>query len=158
MPAAAPLHSRINAKINRSGGPEACWLWTGARDKDGYGIVWVNEQHRGKRAARFILAEALGRQLEPNEFACHTCDCPPCCNPQHLFPGSAALNHEDMARKGRRVKTGPKPKISDEQLLQIRSRLTGRRGEQKELAKEFGVSRSLISLIVKHGHRQPSAT
>lgn len=148
-----PVHVRMDAKIDKSGGPDACWPWAGAKDKDGYGIVWVDPQLRGKRVSRIILSEVLERELRQEEFACHECDWPSCCNPQHLFLGSPLLNVADMQNKGRRGRAGPKPKISDEQILQIRSRLTGRRGEQKELAEEFNVSRSLINLIVKHGHR-----
>jgi hypothetical protein len=52
-----------------------------------------------------VIAEYLaGRLLEPGrgrEDACHSCDNPPCCNPDHLFVGSRLDNIMDAVSKGR---------------------------------------------------------
>ena len=47
---------------------------------------------------------------------------------------------------GRR--TGPKPKLTSEQRAEILEKYTGKKGEQTALAKEYGVSSSLINSIV----------
>lgn len=36
-----------------------------------------------------------------SKFICHTCDVPSCCNPEHLFLGSAKDNNADRAAKNR---------------------------------------------------------
>lgn len=43
------------AKVDTSGGPDACWLWAGSRNRGGYG---VHRPHRARRyrAAPFVLA------------------------------------------------------------------------------------------------------
>lgn len=86
------------SKVDRSGGPRACWPWTASRQPDGYGKV--NRRGRYLVASHVALEIALGRDLAPGEFSCHRCDNPPCCNPAHLFPGTNAENLRDLSAKG----------------------------------------------------------
>lgn len=74
-----------------------CRLWTGAKDKDGYG--WLYYEGGNKRAHRLALFVRDG--VMPRGFACHRCDTPSCINPDHLFVGTNRDNCRDMARKGR---------------------------------------------------------
>lgn len=90
---------RFWARVDRSGGPDACWPWTGARDRNGYGWFWL--YGRNTRAPRAVVALLLGEIPAPEVFVCHHCDNPICCNPAHLFTGSAADNTADMVGKGR---------------------------------------------------------
>lgn len=76
-----------------------CWLWTGAVNFAGYGKLRVKGQIVS--AHRYSLEVHLGRKLPPEQMACHHCDNPPCCNPDHLFVGSAKDNAIDMVQKRR---------------------------------------------------------
>jgi hypothetical protein len=101
---------RLDRWVDKSGGPDACWPWTGAIQKPGktgktggYGLI------RGGRdgvAHRVAYEEWVGPIPEGHEID-HTChnadpDCVPalcphrrCCNPAHLEPVSPQVN---MAR------------------------------------------------------------
>lgn len=81
--------------VDRSGGPGTCWEWRGTRYPNGYG-------HFGGRfyAHRHALSLTIGRELEPGEQACHRCNNRSCCNPEHLYVGTAATNGRDRRMWG----------------------------------------------------------
>lgn len=63
----------------------------------------------------------------------------------------------DMAGKGRACRVArfagddhPNARLTAEQVADIRRRYTGRRGQQAAFAREFGVSKSAVHLVV-HG-------
>lgn len=88
------------AKVDRSGGPEGCWPWLGVRNASGHGRV---NRERGSPLYTHRVAYELssGVRLAKGDLVCHRCDNPPCCNPAHLFVGTAADNIHDMVAKGR---------------------------------------------------------
>lgn len=92
--------------VDKSGGPDACWPWTGSKVK-GYGQFQRADQSKAK-CTRFAWELTNGPIVghvkgdEENEICvCHRCDNPPCCNPAHMFLGKDADNHADMVAKGR---------------------------------------------------------
>ena len=83
------------ARVDTSGGPDACWPWQGARLPRGYGKM------TGAGYAHRIAWELENGPVPAGMYVCHHCDNPPCCNPAHLFTGDAAANNADMDAKGR---------------------------------------------------------
>lgn len=77
--------------------PNGCWEWQGACRADGYGTI----MHHGRtwRLHRIIYLARYGH-IPKGKFICHHCDNPRCCNPAHLFPGTARDNNLDSKTKG----------------------------------------------------------
>lgn len=142
------------SKVDRSGGPDACWPWTGARASGGYGQMSL-EPRRGSPkvgAHRFALI-AVGHIIPSGALVCHHCDSPPCCNPAHLFVGTQFDNMRDMVAKGRQVnpvfrgEMNSSAKITENDARLIRA--LRRNGlPYKDIAARFGISRQQASAIV----------
>jgi hypothetical protein len=80
----------------------------------------------------------------------HTCDNPPCCNPAHLFVGTAKINLQDASRKGRtarlRGEAANVHKLTWAKVREIR-RLVADGAPTRHVAAEFGVTQATISHI-----------
>lgn len=99
-----PLADRFWEKVDKRG-PDECWLWTGSRNRDGYGSIGRGGGDGFVAQATHVAWEVWnGAPFPPGMLACHTCDNPPCVNPAHLFVGTKSDNATDMARKGRSIK------------------------------------------------------
>jgi hypothetical protein len=80
---------------------------------------------------------------------CHHCDNPPCCNPAHLFLGTNTDNIKDRVAKGRSGHTNAK--LTPERAHDIRRRYAAGGIFQRELAAEYGVTRSCVQHVI-HGN------
>lgn len=124
------------------GPPDECWPWTGYLEKDGYGQFFFDGRMRP--AHELALTFATGEVRHPSLDTCHSCNNPPCCNPQHLRFDTRASNVADAVAAGTmRGKTG---KLSAGEIGTIRLRLDAG-ARQQDLANHYGVSNSLISMI-----------
>lgn len=128
-----------------------CLVWKGSRSRKGYGRVYIDGTRR-KWPAHRVMFERENGPIPNGMFVCHSCDNPPCINPDHLFLGDACDNMRDASRKGRltgpRGERAPAAKLKTDQVLTIRARWAG--GEpRKVLAAEYGVDHRTIWRIVK---------
>jgi hypothetical protein len=155
-PIPATLEERFWLHVDKSGGPNACWLWTASLTSNGYGQIRVPELNRPVVASRVSLFLQNGKW--PSGDACHKCDNPPCVNPSHLFDGTRADNMQDCSRKGRvytpslRGTDNWKGKLTSDDVFHIKTlhHLCNR----KDLATCFGVGVSHIGNIIKGRDRK----
>ena len=82
-----------------------CWVWQGARNVDGYGVIRGEKRSDGKQPLvlchRVALELALGRSIAAGMFGNHHCDNPRCVRPSHLYEGTATENVGDMIARRR---------------------------------------------------------
>lgn len=95
--------SRFWDKVDKSGGPNACWLWMGGRNYDGYGIAFAGHGAMGAHRLAYIIENG---GVPAGLLVCHTCDNPSCVNPAHLWAGTQQQNLKDSVDKGRRYVKG----------------------------------------------------
>lgn len=143
-----PIIETLSRLSDRSGGPDACWEWTGGRSH-GYGIITRKGMTVHAHRASY---ESRHGKIAGGLFVCHSCDNRACINPSHLFLGTHDQNMADMKAKGRQPKMhgqrNGSAKLSPAQVREILSA----QGFHREIAKAFGVSASTVSLI-KSGKR-----
>jgi hypothetical protein len=148
---------RFWEKVDRSGGADSCWPWSGTRWATGYGRVAIGTRRRAAhRVAWELTFGPLPSWAGPDSLcALHRCDNPPCCNPAHLFLGTSAENNHDRHAKGRDgsapCEENGRAKLTEAQVAEVRARLTGGATE-RSLAMEFGVTKATIHKI-KYGRR-----
>lgn len=113
-----------NYKVNELTG---CWEWRGMRNHDGYGQVWVRALQRNVGAHRISFEQHKG-PIPEGLLICHTCDNPPCINPDHLFAGTHKDNTADMMRKGRQPVYMYRPRLKwpVETLEQMQAKMRAR--------------------------------
>ena len=88
--------SRFFQKTIREG---ECLLWTGAKNRKGYGRV-ANGQ-RSQAPAHRVAWEIENGPFPSGMLALHSCDIPSCVNPQHIRPGTHQDNVRDREERGR---------------------------------------------------------
>lgn len=126
---------------------DECLPWPFSRDQNGVGLV--NSGAGSRRVPRIVCEAHYGPPPSPGHEAAHSCGNGhlACVNKRHLSWKTHAGNMADMIAHG----TSPKgerhgmAKLSEADVMVIRS-LKGRR-LQREIAAQFGVRPSMISMI-----------
>lgn len=133
--------------VDKSGGPEACWPWISSKGYYGGFKAFSYRTVMSHRAAFFF-----GHGADPGDmYVCHRCDNPPCCNPDHLFLGTALDNNRDARRKGRAAigERSCKAKLTLSEVVEIRQLISQGR-KDAEIADRFGVTYQNVWMI-RHG-------
>jgi hypothetical protein len=94
--------SRFWGKVQRG---EECWMWTGHRDRQGYGRI-----HDGSHDGAMLLAHRVSWELANGPIpdgmcVLHSCDNPGCVRPSHLHLGTVADNQSEMATRHRGIQS-----------------------------------------------------
>ena len=90
-------------RVDNSAGQDACWPWTGAINKSGYGSYGVGGVIRTASRVAYELANGpipTGKGYH-GIVVMHSCDNRKCCNPRHLSLGSQSDNNQDRDKKRR---------------------------------------------------------
>jgi len=148
---------------------ECCWPWIGAKNRDGYGIMYRTR----KPKVTWYRAHCLSHELfigpiPEGLHVLHDCpngDLPACVNYNgHLWLGTQADNNADRDRKGRggakgghladqRGMKNGNARLPDEVIASIRMLYATGRWSQTALAKEFGCGQTHISRLVREEQR-----
>lgn len=140
--------------------PDGCLLFDGPVRRNGYGAT--NHAGRAIDAHRLAWIEANG-PIPPGMHVLHRCDVRNCVKTgpdSHLFLGTPKDNTQDMISKNRHYK-GPRAclvgesnamsKVSDADRQEIRERYRTTRISQAALGREYGISQTAVSHIVRRG-------
>jgi hypothetical protein len=131
-----------------------CWEWSGCRINGKYGLMVYNGgvilTHR------YALAHNLKKDITKDTYVLHSCNNPPCCNPDHLREGSHQENMTQRNTEGRlargkqhgdkvRGEKQGQSKLTDSQVIEIRENTE--KLSQNGLANKYRVSRWNIRRI-----------
>lgn len=158
-----PLHESVAERfwvnVGVTNDPEDCWEWMGeiigSRDSS-RGEFWMGGKKHSSSRAAWILAVG---PIPDGLWVLHTCDNGRCCNPAHLYLGTAKDNVRDMMERGRarmglHMRNNPRcgeqssrAILTEVVVQELRAaRLTGKSYEQ--LGREFGISKATVCQVV----------
>lgn len=125
-----------------------CWAWRGGKDEHGYGNVMIaGKVIKAPRVAFFLRNGTWPRN------ACHSCDNPSCCNPDHIFDGTRSDNMKDMVSKGRhRIAIGEKhggAVLTDKKVIAMRKEYVLEPISMESLAKKYGCSFGTVQRVIR---------
>ena len=131
---------------------DGCWIWTGSTSDYGHGEVRIDKKL--VRAHRVVWEWLIG-PIPDGMCVLHSCDNPPCVNPDHLFVGTKKDNTQDMMQKGRnryaphRGEAHGNAVLMQSQVDEIRGLYATGRYTQVQIAAMYGTTQSHVSQITR---------
>lgn len=114
-----------------------------SKDKDGYTRVCrrVNGKKKMLYLHRVVYEQCVG-EIPAGEVVRHSCDNPPCINPDHLLVGTTLDNMRDKVERGRSSygKRNGRAKLLEKHVLSIRDDYR----DALTIANEYGITRSNV--------------
>lgn len=155
MPAYEPFENRFWKNVQKNTNDQ-CWLWSGCFGDDGYGRLRAERGYLTKHGKRFMWATHRASwtlhfgEIPDGLSVLHRCDVKACVNPEHLFLGTQADNMADKTNKGRAQhgEAHGMSKLTESNVRAIRQ-MKNLAVCQNDIAEFFGVSKQLVSLIVR---------
>ena len=129
-----------------------CWLWSGRRDKNGYGQFSVGGNGKLWAASSHRIMYTLHHGPIPDGLhIMHTCHNGHlgCVTPWHLKAGTHDDNMKGKAENGKQKgEQNHNSKLTDDDVAAIRAEYVPRVVTQRALAKKYGVGQPVINCVV----------
>lgn len=130
-----------------------CWNWVGGINARGYGNFWIN----GKIVSAHRVAWEIYNLCEVPKgmWVLHKCDNKKCCNPCHLYIGTASDNMMDSIYRDKFPKdfnqgeNNPSAKLSKEDVIEIRRLYETGKYSQMELSRMYGLNPTYAHSIIR---------
>lgn len=84
--------------VDRSAGDLECWIWLGEKNAAGYGMFGKTSAHKLSYQIHHRVRLPFWRE-DTKRHMLHLCDNRGCCNPDHLYFGTAMDNALDKKNK-----------------------------------------------------------
>lgn len=118
------------------------WVWAGPTDNKGYGVVFSEST---RTSAHRISYQLFNGPIPEGLVVRHKNDTPLDVNPHNLELGTQADNALDRDVRGR----SGSAKLTATQVIKIRTLYSSGKYLQRELAEQFGISKTAISFATR---------
>ena len=141
----AVLDRRFWSKVKRDDERGFCQVWTGYRDRQGYGLVMRQAISTSPMLAHRYAWMQLHGPIPEGAVIRHRCDNPPCVEPTHLLIGTQADNIHDRQVRGRHRpgrfpgEAHPSHRLTETDVFEMR-RLHASGVTNKALAQTYGLN------------------
>jgi len=153
--------ARFEAKVDRSGGPDACHPWTGSCSSDGYGSFKIGGRTEKAHIQAWIFENGPRSPGVDLDHECHNravhdgtcqpgvCDHRLCCNQRHLAPKTRQEHIRDTGWRlpPRRGSANKASKFTEDDVRRIRKLLAAKAVPVREIAGQYGVTPEAIYSI-----------